>query len=436
MGCGHFLALAAADGPLPEVETAFTIEASRVTFGRGAMSELGQRCQAHGLSRVALFTDARLASLPIVDAARRSLATAGVDVVMFDAVRVEPTQDSFEEAARFAAETRPDGFVSVGGGSVIDTTKAASLLASYPAPVLDYAAPPIGAGRAVPGALRPHIACPTTSGTGSEVTGIAIFDLPALRAKTGIAHPALRPTEALVDPGATETLPAGVVASSGMDVLAHALESYTARPYVRRSRAPLRPMSQGANPHSDVGCREALELLGRNLVRAVSDASDVEARTEVMWAATFAGIAFGNAGVHIPHAMAYAVAGLGHDRGYRADGYSEPGLVPHGLSVILNAPAVFRWLSPTAPARHLEAAGWLGADTRGAAAEDGGELLAGALERLLGAVGMPAGLTALGYAGRDVDALVQATLPQRRLLDNAPRSVGAGELAELFSRSL
>ena len=242
---------------------------------------------------------------PIFAKTHGSLLAAGLDVITYTDVHVEPTDASFQEAARFAQESNPDGYVSLGGGSVIDTCKAANLYATYPADFLAYVNKPIGEGKPVPGPLKPHIACPTTAGTGSEVTGITIFDLLSLKAKTGIASHALRPTEALVDPDCTASLPPEVVASAGLDVLSHALESYTARPYVLRSapeRPSLRPMSQGANPWSDLGCREALRLLGKYLERAVSDAADTEAREQMMWAATLAGIAFGNAGVHAPTA--------------------------------------------------------------------------------------------------------------------------------------
>ena len=345
MSCCHYQPTG--DG----LDTAFTVDASRVTFGRGCLEELGDRARALGMTRVALFSDAVVAELEVFDTAQRSLRAAGIDVVTYTEVQVEPTDESFTQAAEFASQTEPDGYVSVGGGSVIDTAKAANLYASYPADFLSYVNPPVGDGTPVPGPLKPHIACPTTSGTGSEVTGIAIFDLLSMAAKTGIASPALRPTEALVDPDCTDTLPGRVVACSGLDVLSHALESFTARPFVRRSAPPrpgLRPMSQGANPWSDLGSREALRLLGQYLERAVSDASDREAREQTMWAATLAGIAFGNAGVHIPHAMAYAVAGQVRD--FHPDGYpgSEP-LVPHGMSVILNAPSVFRFTASTNP---------------------------------------------------------------------------------------
>jgi hydroxyacid-oxoacid transhydrogenase len=428
MSCCHYQQAGAG------FESAFTVDASRVTFGRGCLDEVGDRASALGMTRVMLCSDASVAPLAIFDKARRSLLTAGLDVVPYLDVHVEPTDESFRRAAAFAAEVKPDGYVSVGGGSVIDTAKAANLYATYPADFLSYVNAPVGAGAPVPGPLRPHIACPTTSGTGSEVTGIAIFDLLSMSAKTGIASAVLRPTEALVDPDCTDTLPGQVVACSGLDVLSHALESFTARPFVRRSapnRTAPRPMSQGANPWSDLGCREAMRLLGQYLVRAVEDASDREAREQTMWAATLAGIAFGNAGVHIPHAMAYAVAG--QVRGFHPADYpgSEP-LVPHGMAVILNAPSVFRYTAPTDPGRHLEAARLLGADVDGVAPEDAGTVLAEQLVRIMRAVGMPNGLSAVGYVDADCAALADGAWPQQRLLQNAPVECDEPSLAAMF----
>lgn len=428
MSCAH------AYVPTEGCDGAFRIDTSQITFGRGAIAEVGDVVRGLGCRRVALFTDRVLAKLPFVERARRSLEAASIDVVVYDAVRVEPTDASFLDAARFAKEGRFHGYVSVGGGSVIDSCKAAMLYATHPADFLTYVNRPVGAGQPVPGPLPSHVACPTTSGTGSELTGIAVCDVLALKAKTGIASPRLRPTLAIIDPDATDTLPAGVVAASGFDVLCHALESFTARPFTARARpeAPhLRPMSQGANPWSDVGSREALRLGGQYLVRAVVDVADREAREQLMWAAALAGVAFGNAGVHLPHAMAYAVAGLVRD--FRMQGYPDAeAMVPHGVSVVVNAPAVFRWTAAASGARHLEAAALLGEDVRGAAQDDAGALLGRALERLMRDARVPVGLESVGYGPSDVPALVAGTIVQKRLLDNAPLQTGEPELAALF----
>ncbi len=428
MGCWHYY--------LPEEgkEAAFSIDASRIVFGRGAVREVGEHARALGCARVALFTDPRVGGMEHVRRARESLQNARIDVALYDAVHVEPTDASFREAARFAADGRFDGYVSVGGGSVMDTCKAAALYATYPADFLDYVNRPVGAGKPVPGPLPPHVACPTTCGTGSETTGIAICDVLDLKAKTGIASARLRPSLALVDPDATGSLPSQVVAASGYDVLCHALESFTARPFTARDPASppgARPMSQGANPWSDVGSREALRLAGAYLVRAVRDPADAEAREKLMWAATLAGVAFGNAGVHLPHGMAYAVAGLVRD--FRMPGYpdAEP-MVPHGVSVVVSAPSVFRFTAPACPDRHLEAAAILGADVRGATPEDAGEVLASALAKAMQDTGIPNGLGAVGYADGDVGALTRGTLVQQRLLSNAPRAVGEAEFGDLF----
>ena len=428
MACAHGL-VAGGDG-------AFSIDASHVVFGRGALAEVGDHVRGVAASgkRVALFTDRWVGALEHVAIVKTSLEAAGFDVAVYEGVAVEPTDVSFLAAAEFAKTGRFDAYVSVGGGSVIDTCKAAILYATYPADFLTYVNKPVGAGELVPGPLPPHIACPTTCGTGSETTGIAVCDVLALEAKTGIASRRLRPSLAIVDPSCTATLPASVVAASGFDVLCHALESYTARPFGARAkpdRPSARPMSQGANPWSDLGSLEALRLAGLYLERAVRDASDVEAREQLSWAASLAGIAFGNAGVHLPHGMAYAVAGLVRD--FRMSGYPAAApMVPHGVSVVLNAPSVFRATAHACAERHLDGARLLGADTRDAGTADAGEILGAVLERLMRATGIPHGLGAIGYAEADVDALVRGTIVQKRLLDNAPIPVAEPELAALF----
>jgi alcohol dehydrogenase class IV len=416
-------------------ESVFSMDASSIAFGPGVLREAGEALASSGAHRVALFTDPRVRALPLFTTLEESLRAAKLDAVVYDDVEVEPTHLSFQQAAKFATEGRFDGYVSLGGGSVIDTCKAANLYATHPAEFLAYVNAPVGEGRAVPGPLAPHVACPTTCGTGSECTGIAIFDHLELRAKTGIASRALRPTRALIDPTATEFLPPMVVAASGFDVLCHALESYTARPYDKRARpasAAGRPMSQGRNPWSDIGSLEAMRLTGLYLVRAVKDAKDWEARSQLSWAATLAGIAFGNAGVHLPHAMAYAVAGQvksWHCPDYPGD---EP-LVPHGISVVVNAPSVFRATVSAAPDRHAQAARALGSDVSDQAGANAiSEALGGLLARLMRDSGVPNGTAGVGYGPEDIPELTRGTMLQKRLLDNAPIAIDTSVMQRLF----
>ena len=439
MACCH------TDLELEAGDRSFNVDTSTITFGAGSLSEVGDIAASLGLRRVALMTDPVLATSRHIEKVIQSLAAAGIAIARYDNVRVEPTDESFRAATEFALDAAEvgglDGFISVGGGSVIDTAKAANLYSTHPADFLSYVNAPIGGGVAVPGPIKPHIACPTTSGTGSECTGIAVFDLLDMKAKTGIASKLIRPTRAIIDPEVTETLPANVVAASAFDVLSHALESYTARHFHVRpapARPSLRPAGQGANPWSDLGCREAMRILGDYLVRAVHDASDVEARHQVMWAATLAGIAFGNSGCHAPHGMSYSVSGLVRD--FSPDGYPlGPPIVPHGMSVIVNAPSVFRQTAGTDPERHREAASWLGADVSQVAIDDGadaGEALSGQIIALMRATDMPNGLSGVGYDSSDIDGLTTGSLPQRRLLDNAPIHIDRTTLIGLYEGAI
>jgi len=420
------------------LETVFSTDASSVIFGPGATREVGPRIRALGCKRVLLVTDPRIAQLPAVTTAKESLAKAGVEVDIFDRVRVEPTDASFQEAIDVATMGNYDGFASVGGGSTIDTAKVANLYSTHPADFMAYVYPPLGEGRQVPGPLKPHVAIPTTAGTGSETTGNAVFDLHSAHVKTAIAHRYLRPNLGIIDPDNTRTMPPMVAAASGLDVLSHALESFTAKPFDTRE-APEDPLKrtiyQGANPLSDIWSARAIELCARYHARAVANAEDDEARTNMMLASTAAGIGFGNAGVHLPHAMSYPISALAQH--YAPAGYPDDHeIVPHGISVILTAPAIFRWTSVANPERHLEAARLLGVETRGASAEDGGELLAGALIDLMHKVEMPNGLNGVGITHDDMPSLVKGTLPQSRITQLSPRPADEDAYRELFAASM
>jgi hydroxyacid-oxoacid transhydrogenase len=420
-------------------EYAFEMAASSLRFGAGVTAEVGLDLADLGVRRALVVTDPTIAALPPLATVLASLESAGVTAVVYDRVRVEPTDVSFRDAIAFTAGHAVDGLVAVGGGSVIDTAKAVNLYTTYPpADFLDYVNAPIGNAVSVPGPLKPLIAIPTTAGTGSETTGVSIFDLTAMHAKTGIASRRLKPTLGLLDPDNTRTMPSEVAASSGLDILSHAIESFTAMPYGSRprpDRPALRPAYQGSNPISDVWSLQALRMVADYLVRAVEDREDHEARAAMLLAASYAGVGFGNAGVHLPHGMSYPVSGLVKD--YRAPGYAaDHPLVPHGMSVILNAPAVFRFTAAASPARHLLAAEALGAPVSGVRDADAGRVLADRITWFMQRLKVPNGLRAIGYTPADIPKLVDGTLPQHRVTKLSPRPATSADLALLFEDAM
>lgn len=428
MGCCHYFE------PRDGGGERFTVEMPRTTFGRGCLDELGSRSAARGIRRAALFTDAHLVDSVHLSTAKSSLARAGIDFEVFSEVRIEPTDLSILTAARFFEEGGFDGAVSVGGGSVIDTTKAAMVYALYGGSFETYFAPPVGGGVPVPGALKPHFACPTTCGTGSEATPLSVVRFESLNTKFVLVSRHLTPTEAILDPSCIDTLPPAVIASSGFDLLSHAIECYTARAYTQWDRVEdpaKRVPIQGANPWSDLHAREALRIVGANLERAVTDASDAQARGKLMWGATLAGMAFGNTGTHLPHALSYAVSQTATD--FKAEGYpGSVNFVPHGVSVIVNSPSVFRFTAQAAPERHLEAAQCLGAETGGATPDDAGEVVADRIISLMRATNLPNGLGGMGLAKSDAGSLADSASRQKRAIGNAPRDTSRDDVQAIY----
>jgi alcohol dehydrogenase class IV len=345
---------------------------------------------------------------------------------VFADVHANPTGGDVDAGLAQLREAQRDGVVAVGGGSALDTAKLCALFATHEGELLDYVNAPIGRGTPVPGPVLPLVALPTTSGTGSEVTTVAVVDFPRLGTKTGVSHRHLRPALAIVDPALTVSCPAGVTAATGIDALMHALEAYTVSAHDTRERAPLaqRPPYQGANPFSDVFCERAIALVGESLRTAVTDGDDLGARTAMALASTLAGIAFSGAGVHVPHALAYPIASLQHD--WTPAGYGGAAFVPHGYAVAVTAPAVFRFLADAVPERCAAAAKLL----------DGGDDLAASLARLMEDVGAPRRLSEIGYGGDDLAKLVPGALDQRRLLVGSPKEVGAAQLEAILEASL
>lgn len=419
-------------------DTAFEMSVAAVRYGVGVTREVGAELADRRIRRALIVTDPVIAKLPPARAVVDALDASKVQWVMYERVRIEPTEESWLDAIEFARTQTFDAIVAVGGGSSIDTAKAVNLYTSHPpADFLDYVNKPIGKGLPVPGPVKPLFAIPTTAGTGSETTGVAIFDLTRMHVKTGISSRLLKPTLGFLDPDHTRSAPAAVAASCGLDILCHAVESYTAIPFTDRprpDRPSARPPYQGANPISDVWSIQAMRMVASHLVRAVEDPNDDEARARMVLAASFAGIGFGNAGVHLPHAMAYPVAG--GVKQYRAPGYPDHPLVPHGFSVILSAPAVFAFTGPASPERHLEAAAALGADVSRCRKEDAGRVLADQITWFMQRLNVPNGLCAVGYSSSDVPALVEGTLAQERLTKLSPRAADAETLARVFENAM
>ena len=419
-------------------DTIFQMTGSTVRFGAGATREVGADFADLGCRRVLAIVDPAVRSLYPGEAALESLRSAGVEFEVFSDVRCEPTDASFRAAIAAASSSAFDGFLAVGGGSTIDTAKAANLYATWPADFADYVNPTLGRGATPPGPLKPLIAVPTTAGTGSETTAVAVFDFERERVKTGIANRYMRPTLGILDPENTRSCPKAVAASAGLDVLSHALESFTARHYLQRERPrrpSLRSAYQGANPISDVWALEALRIVAGCLPRVYADPSDDEARGRMLLAASYAGMGFGNAGVHLPHAMAYPVAGQ-VERYWPAGYSSDHPMVPHGTSVIVHTPAVCRMTAAAAPERHLRAAEALGADVRGVSSASAGEVLAERVLDFMRVTDQPMGITAFGYTEADIPRLVEGTLVQARLLTLSPVEPTPAVVAQLFRDSL
>jgi hydroxyacid-oxoacid transhydrogenase len=426
-----------ADASLPaNPEAIFTYGAPLLKFGPGSSEEIGFDLAQYGARRALVITDPGVAATGAPQRVADQMGQFGIEARVFDGAHVEPTDTSLEAAIGYARESGPwDAFVAVGGGSSIDTAKAVNLMLTNPGELMDYINAPVGQGATPANQLRPLVAVPTTTGTGAESTTVCVLDVLALKVKTGISHPRLRPALAVIDPRLTFSQPSGVTASAGMDILCHALESYTARWY--RTYEHKQPAQRvpycGSNPISDMWSEKAMQLLAGSFRTAVRRGDDEQARADMAMAATFAGMGFGNAGVHIPHANAYPIAGRVRDFHPKDYPEHEP-MVPHGMSVALTAPEAFRFTFDASPERHLYAARLLDPGASGAPGD--AEFLPSVLTALMRDIDIPNGVAAVGYTGADIPDLVDGTMKQQRLLATCPKPVTEDDIAGIFARSM
>lgn len=419
-------------------DNVFTMRSTPYKFGVGVTEEVGDDLLALGLKRVLIVTDAGVLSTGLPERVLRLVQAKGIETGMYAEVKVEPTDSSVKQAIEFAKSFGAEGYLAIGGGSVMDTCKIMNLYVTHPAPFLAYINAPIGEARPVPGPLRPMVCLPTTAGTSSENTTVAVIDMTELHVKTGISHQNLRATLGILDPLNSLTVPPLVTACSGADVLTHAIESYTCMSYTDREKPATpsqRPPYVGANPISDIWCEKAIGIVREWLPAAVKDGTHREARTQMMLATIYAGMGFSNAGVHIPHAMGYPIAG--NVRAFHPNDYprTKP-LVPHGMSTSLGAPAAFRFTAKANPERHLKVAAIMGVTTKGKDAVSAGKAISDAFISFMQAIGLPNGLKAVGYARADLPALAEGTLKQKRLIGLSPLPVQQEDLERILEESL
>ncbi|MEM2017121.1 MAG: hydroxyacid-oxoacid transhydrogenase [Nitrososphaerota archaeon] len=408
-------------------DTVFTVRNVQVKFGEGVSSEIGYEARRLGIKKALIVTDKNInENTRIPSRIKEYLDEEGIKSDIFDGTHIEPIDTEVIKAIEFASGRDYDGFIAVGGGSSIDTAKMINLYTTYPTPQFkDYIAPPTGGGKPVPGPLKPLICLPTTAGTGSENTPVAIVDLTKEKLKVGISNPYLLPSYALLDPVLTITLPPYYTASTGIDALMHCIECYTAIPYncrPRPSSPDKRPVYIGSNPVSDIFVEKAMELIGKYLRRAYYNPYDMEARRNMLLAAHLGG-AFGNAGVHISHALAYPIAGRRHD-------------LPHGITVAVTGPAMLEFLEPIVPYKLAKIAQLLGEKTDGLTIREAAAIAKEALIKLMKDVNLPSGISEFGFEEKDLKELSEGAILQQRLLAVSPRLTTIEDIFEIYRKSL
>lgn len=415
------------------VDNVFCLRFVPVKFGLGAVTEIGYDLKEFNAKKVLIITDSFLyKQTKVVDQVIEYIKHANIEVDVWDGVEPEPSEESIIEGIKYASGKGFDAYIGLGGGSSLDTAKLINLYTTHPTnDFRDYFAPPIGKGKPIPGPIRPLIAVPTTAGTGSEVTGVAVVTFKTDKGivKFGLSHKYLVPNLAVLDPLLTIDLPPTVTANTGMDAFMHAVEAYTAKPYNTREKPEdptKRPVYQGSNIVTDALAEKAIYLIGKYLVKAYANGRDLEARTNMLLAAHIAGIAFANAGVHIPHALSYSIAGLAYER--------KKLKVPHGLAVTLPAPATFKVICRYIPEKCTKIAELLKDLIPEGVTKP--EDVSTAIIEMMKLLNLPNGLSELGITEEDVNRIAEETLIQKRLLAQSPVSVTKELLIKIVRNSL
>ncbi len=381
---------------------AFSFSTTRTILNEpGSAARLGSLCKEQGAKSVLVVTDAGIRKAGLLESVLPGFASAGVKVAVFDETEPDPSDTTVQKASDLAKAHKADLIVGFGGGSSMDVAKLVAFLA---APKCTQTLPDIYGVNNVKGARLPLIQVPTTAGTGSEVTPIAIVTTGATT-KSGVVSPVLQPDIALLDAELTLGLPPHVTAATGIDAMVHAIEAYTSR--------------HKKNPVSDMLAREALKLLSANIVTAVKDGANIEARSKMLLGALLAGQAFANAPVAAVHALAYPLGGHFH--------------IPHGLSNSLVLPHVMRFNVPNAAHEYGELAPIImGRDCKPGTSAKQAEQLIDWLEDLILEVELPARLRDCKVPENFLDKLASDAMLQQRLLVNNPREVTEKDALDIY----
>jgi alcohol dehydrogenase len=372
--------------------------AGEITFGVGSVNQLGAAVRKAGGKKVLVVVDPGFAKTGSFIRVTQSLEREGLSFVLFDRVEPEPRTVVADQGGEVARKERCDFVLGVGGGSAMDTAKAAAVLATNGGRARDYQ----GLDKVPrPGLLKGMV--PTTAGTGSEVTFTAVFINEEEKKKAGINSPHLYPEMSVLDPELTLSLPPAVTAFTGMDALAHAVESYT---------------SKAAHPLSEMFSLEAIRLIGKSLRRAVKAGSDLDARSEMLLGSLLAGIGLANAGVTAVHSLSYPLGGR-----FR---------VPHGVGNGLLLPAVMEYNALSLPEKFAKIAGAMGEKTEGLSAKNAALLAVESVRGLARDIQVPMRLSDLGIPESAFPGMAEEALKVTRPLENNPRPVSFEDAIQVY----
>jgi alcohol dehydrogenase len=384
-----------------------------ILFGRGQRFALGGYVASLGRNAL-VVTDKRMAADAEFNAMVETVRAAGVAVTLYDGVEAELPAKCIEAGVGAGRTAEADVIVGIGGGSCIDAAKVVALLLTHGGAMYDY----YGEFK-IPGPLLPVVAVPTTAGTGSEATPVAVVADPERAVKVGIASPYLIPDTAICDPELTVTCPPELTAASGADALVHAIEAFTNAPRDGASMITLEHVFVGKNALTDQHASMAIASIGRSLGRAVKQGDDLPARADVLMGSLLAGLAFGTAGTSVCHAVQYPVGALTH--------------TAHGVGVALMLPHALRFNRAHATAEIAEVGRLMGLVARGTDDEEAADTAIKGIAALLADIGIPGTLAEIGIEEKDLPWIAEQAMAASRLIKNNPRPVDRAGMDQLVA---